>query len=342
MEFTTRHQLQTLVKKYQRSPDDSTEAKIDSVDSTFPVVLSEYLMQRLEVEFLPEIAKQFLPCCSELLDHNGAGAFFDDEIEISETVFQKYPNRCIIYTTSQCYANCRYCSRKERWSHRLSYSKYNFDNAIFRIRTLPEIEEVLLTGGDIFANSIEDLEYMLQSLSQIQHVKIIRLATRAFTTNPSILTDELCSLLSSYNNIIMCTQFNHSSEFSPQTIAALLKIQKLGIPILNQSVLLSGVNDSTPALRDLLTACAANRVIPYYLFHCFKVKGVQHFRTSPLLGERLIASLAGQVGGWWLPRYVLIPHTTGIKIPICLNGVIENSKSALLLRDFTGREIRYD
>ncbi|MCL2383685.1 MAG: radical SAM protein [Oscillospiraceae bacterium] len=334
--------LDVVLEKYY-GVGSIDESKVSDINEMYPIRLSDFLLNRLETEFLPELAMQFLPNILELSDAEGIGAFFDDEKEISTRVFQKYPNRCIIYTTSFCYANCRFCSRKERWrdANKFIYSKDDFDEALKSIRDLPEIEEVLLTGGDVLTIPVDQIEYMIKGLSDIPHVKMIRLGTRAFTTNPHIITPKFCEMLSKYNNIVVCTQFNHPTEFSEDTVTSLRNVQRTGTPILNQSVLLKGVNDSTSVLRELLSKCATNRVIPYYLFHCFKVKGVEHFRTEPLLGQELISSLIGKIGGWWIPRYILIPHSTGAKIPLCHNGVVRNDEDGLLLEDFKGRKVEY-
>lgn len=329
----------SISEKYSNS--GLTESVYESVDKLYPVKLSQHLINLLENADHPEIARQFLPSQKEIEDRNGVGAFFSDEKEVSKRTYQKYPNRCIIYTTSKCFAHCRFCSRKEKWHEEIVYSKTDFDYTINDLRKSSKIEEVILTGGDSLTLSDKDLDYMIEALSEIQHIKIIRLGTRAFTLNPKRINQNFCKLLEKHTNIVICTQFNHPDEFTVETIDALQKVQRTGTPILNQSVLLKGVNDNIQTMRRLLTACTTNRVIPYYLFHCFRVKGAQHFRTAPLLGKRILDGLIGEIGGWWIPRYILIPESTGVKVPLCHYGVINNSNETLLLKDFKGREIEY-
>lgn len=330
-----------LIEKYS-SIGIATIAQLDEINAQFPMKLSSYLAEIMVQENTPGIAKQFLPNPLELNDIDGAGAFFSDEIEISKNTYQKYPNRCIIYTSSFCFAHCRFCSRKENWKKEIPFSKTDFDFALKDIRRSPQIEEVLLTGGDALTMTDTNLEYMIKSLSIIDHVRIIRLGTRVFTMYPARVTDKLCAILERYPKIIVSTQFNHPDEFTEECTKSLRKVQKTGTPILNQSVLLKGINDNITTLRALLTCCASNRVIPYYLFHCFKVKGVQHFRTPPLLGKQLLDKLIGEIGGWWIPRYILIPESTGVKIPVCHYGVLTQEDDSLLLKDFKGRVMPYD
>ncbi|MCB5951128.1 KamA family radical SAM protein [Enterococcus sp. BWT-B8] len=332
-----------LIKKYSDNSNDTLE-KIEEINEIFPVKISSYLSKIIEQKSSSGIAKQFLPDSLELVDKDGVGAFFSDEIEVSKNTYQKYPNRCIIYTSSTCFAHCRFCSRKENWKKNIPFSKTDFDFTVKDIRRSPQIEEVLLTGGDALTITDTNLEYMINSLSEIDHIKIIRLGTRAFTMHPSRITDKLCITLEKYKKLVISTQFNHPEEFTNECISSIRKIQKTGIPILNQSVLLKGINDDITTLRSLLTCCASNRVIPYYLFHCFKVKGVQHFRTHPLLGKQLLDKLIGEIGGWWIPRYILIPESTGVKVPVCHYGVLPqpSNSDSLFLKDFKNRIIPYD
>jgi Lysine 2,3-aminomutase len=320
-------------------PEAISLENFNRIQKEYPVLISRHLEKKI-LEGKHGLIKQFIPTIHELDDEDGAGAFFVDEKHITETMVQKYPNRCIIYSTSSCFSNCRHCSRKEKWNDNESYSRFEFDKSYLSILEKSYIEEVIITGGDALAIPISELDYMLDKLSNIEHVRCIRIGTRAFTSNPDVVSSELCEVLQKYKSTIICTQFNHPDEFTPETIEALSRVQKTGIPILNQFVLLKGINDEYHTVRELLAKCAENRVVPYYMFHCFKVKGVQCFRTDVQKGIDITNQLVGNVGGWWIPRYILIPHTTGTKVPVCPNGIVE-WEDDLVLRDYKGREIKY-
>lgn len=326
--------------EFLENPEKTFE-DIARVQEVYPSRITHYLADRIISLQSKPLFGQFIPQIEELYDTDGIGAFFSDEKHLERTLVQKYPNRCIVYLTSECFANCRYCSRKELWKKRDCFSKRLFDEDL---RTLTRLgfEEVILTGGDAFAIGIDNLDYVLDSISQIDSVKVIRIATRAFTVNPEIVDMDICDVLSGYPSIIVMTQLNHSDEFSEKTREALKRIQKTGSPILNQSVLLKGINDSTQAMRDLLTSCACNRVIPYYLFHAFKVKGAQCYRTDPKVGLQIIDDLIGNIGGWWIPKYTLIPSQTGVKIPLQPNGIVREERDNLVLKDFRNRELIYE
>lgn len=316
-----------------------TEDIYNQINELYPVKVSKHILNNIQQN---GIYKQFIPNPLEIEDNDGVGAFFEDEKHLSSMVVKKYPNRCIIYATGQCFAHCRHCSRKENWKENIYYSKLEFDKAIITIAKHTEIEEVIITGGDVFTITPSNLEYMLKSLKKLPNVRVIRLGTRAFTSCPEAITDKLCSVLKQYAPLIISTQFNHPDEFTSETIAALRKIQISGCTILNQSTLLQGINDTYDVMKELLTKCAENAVIPYYLFHCFKVKGAQCFRTSVENGIDIVNQLIGKVGGWWIPRYTLIPHTTGVKVPVRPNGIISSAPNELILKDFLGRNIKYE
>jgi len=323
-------------------PSDLSKQDFQKLDSTFPVVISKYILDLIIRTKDSALIKQFVPDISELDCGNGVGAFFNDDKSLDNYLIQKYPNRCIIYATSNCFANCRYCTRKEKWNDRKSFKKTEFDKSISTLRSSPHIEEVIITGGDPLTLSLSNLEYILSSLKKIKSIKVIRLATRAFTSNPSIINDALVDVLRKNTPTVICTQFNCESELSEECVVSLERVQLLGIPVLNQSVLLAGVNDTYEKMKALLTKLVENRVIPYHLFHAFKTRGTEHLRTSVETGEIIVNQLVGNVGGWWRPKYIIVPHETGVKIPLCPNGLVNRSENSITVKDFHGRQVKYE
>lgn len=338
----TQEELESFLLKLSFVQDQKAEAeRIVKVQETYPMQLTTFIKDRIIETQSYGLYKQFIPCYEELYDDDGVGAFFADEKHLTDSIVQKYPNRCIIYLTNQCFSNCRHCSRKSLWVKRSGFSRIGFDED-YRYLLSTNMEEIILTGGDPLTIGYDNLAYVLDRITSLEGIRVVRLATRAFTVAPSTITSQLCDLLSIYPNLVIMTQFNHPDEFSPETIAALFMVQKTGCPIFNQSVLLKGINDSLHVMRELLTKCVENRVIPYYLFHAFKVKGAQCFRTNLNVGTELIDQLIGEIGGWWIPRYTIIPEQTGVKIPIRPNGIIKNDSEGAVVKDFQGRVIKYE
>jgi len=173
------------------------------------------------------------------------------------------------------------------------------------------VQIVLLTGGDAFTLSDGRLEKVLQALRAIPHVETIRLSTRLPVTLPQRVTPELCEMLSRYGlmggqgALWVVTHFNHPIEVTPEAAKACLMLISHGMPILNQSVLLAGVNDDRHIIMRLNQELVRIGVKPYYLFHCKSVDGAIHFRTPLKTGLDIIEYLNGRTSGMALPYYVI-------------------------------------
>jgi lysine 2,3-aminomutase len=320
-------------------PDQDLERAVEA----FPVRVPPHIVRRIEETDSNALRAQFLPDSREVLQQGGwPGAFFSDEIHPVPAIAQKYPNRLIIYLTHSCAAFCRHCNRKSYWRAAPGYSRALFDQAAGYIREHSSIEEVIVTGGDPLTLDDRIIAYVLSTLRDIQHIKVIRLGTRVISCLPNRITPELCKIIAAAHPIVVSTQINHPDEFCSESTEALSRLAFHGIRVLNQITLLKGVNDSFRVMRHLLTLCSENGIQPYYLFHCFNVEGVQHFRTPVDTGLNLIRQLTGRIGGCWIPKYCLIPHTTGVKVPFPPDPVVRRDGDTLVVRDFTGREIVYE
>lgn len=308
------------------------------IHEKYPVLVSKHIKKYKNRQ---AIKCQFYPNEKELSYNDGVGAYFPEEKRITNVLTQKYPNRCIIYTTSICFANCRHCSRKEKWKENYTFVKRDFKNAVSKIRQNPAIEEVILTGGDVLTNSNDDIKFMLNELSKVSHIRSIRIGTRVFSVNPLRVDQELVDILLQHNNVIILTQINHADEFTDETRKSLKMIQKCGIPILNQFVFLNNINNNYAIIRNLLLTCGENRIIPYYMYHCFNVKSTQFFRTDLNDAINIINSLVGNIGGWLIPKLIIIPEETGIKIPLAPCGLEEMNYDHIKARDFKNRTIFY-
>jgi len=323
--------------------DRKEAAALERVEEEYPLRLTPHLASQLKSADSQGLRAQFVPDPQELdQDEGWPDAFFRDEVHPTPMIAQKYPNRVILYLTHLCAAYCRHCNRKSLWKSKPGFSRSLFDQAVAWLRNNTGIEEVILTGGDPLTLVDATIEEILHEIRSIPHIGMIRVATRMFTSAPTRLTDSLCDLLRGARPLVITTQFNHPDEFTQETMTALGRVKDRGITILNQITLLRGVNDNYSVMRELLKCCVESGVQPYYLFHCFRVRGALHFRTPVETGTELIQGLTGRVGGWWIPRYCLIPSQTGVKIPLSPNPVIENQSGRLILRDFLGREVPYD
>ena len=173
---------------------------------------------------------------------------------------------------------------------------------------------MILTGGDPLLLSPRRLGGIVRTLSAMPHVQTIRIHSRVPVADPGRLTDELAAALETDRSIWLAIHANHAREFTPEAAAALRRMR--GIPLLGQSVLLRGVNDSAEALEALFRAMIANRIKPYYLHQLDPAPGTARFAVPIEEGRRLLESLRGRVTGLAWPTYVLdIPGGFG-KVPV--------------------------
>ncbi len=283
----------------------------DSLVSVSPYFLS---LVDLENPQCP-VRLQIMPSADE---YNDTGEI-DPSGEINSSPapgwVQRYPDRGILLVNDigVCPVACRFCQRRHVLSPKEPehHNSINVKSAIEYIRATPSIRDILLTGGDALALADHVLESILRELRTIPHVEIIRLATRLPVTLPQRITPELCQKIGQYGMagghgaIWVVTHFNHPIEVTPETAQACLTLMSHGMPVLNQSVLLAGVNDHPHIIMRLNQELIRIGVKPYYLFHCKSVDGAMHFRTPLKTGLDIIQYLTGRTSGIALPYYVI-------------------------------------
>jgi lysine 2,3-aminomutase len=232
-------------------------------------------------------------------------------------LIQRFRDRCLVIVTNRCAVYCRHCNRKRLWHEREKLLTAKELTAVARcIERRPALREVILSGGDPLTLSDGRLESILSRLRAIEHVEILRIGSRMPVVLPMRITERLCGMLRTFRPLWFLTQFNHPREITAEAAAACQMLLEAGIPVLNQSVLLRGVNDDYRTMRELLYGLQRIGVKPYYLFHCEDVKGTGHFRVDIRDGMKLMEKLWTTTSGLCLPRYVAdMPGTRG-KVPL--------------------------
>lgn len=316
--------------------------KMKSVDKIYPVKTSEYYA-RLAFEN-PAAFKQAFPLPAELEcdKFTKADPLLEENYEVVHGLIHKYKNKAIILTTNNCFMNCRHCTRK-RLMHSTEDFKHPNYKAIFAyLEAHTEINDILLTGGDVLSLNDDFLLNLLCKLNRMPHMNTIRLGTRAPVTCPERINAELFGEIGKMKNIWVNTQFNHPCELTPQSIAACKIIQNNGIPICNQTVILKGVNDNYNTLRELFSKLVSHRIIPYYLYQCDSVEGVSHFIANPKIGAETVKKLRLELPGMAIPRFIVDTGYGKIVSEYC--NLIEVSDSYIILTVPNGTEItiRYD
>ena len=280
------------------------------------------------------IARQFVPDAGELKiapDERG-DPLGEAERSPVPGVVHRYPDRVLLKLTHVCPVYCRFCFRREVVGPGgpQALSDDAISTAVAYIAKRPQIWEVILTGGDPFMLSPRRIADVTARLSAISHVKVLRWHTRVPVAEPGRVTPELVSALTtSKATVYVAVHVNHARELTDQARAACARIVDAGIPLLSQTVLLRGVNDSAEVLRDLMRACVEARIRPYYLHHPDPAPGTSRFRLSIAEGQAIMRQLRGNISGLAQPTYVLdIPGGHG-KVPVGPRYVEEGQGSVI-------------
>ena len=293
------------------------------------------------------IARQFVPDVAELAhrpeDLNDP--IGDDAHSPVEGIVHRYPDRVLLKLTHVCAVYCRFCFRREMVGPEKpnGLPRAALAAALDYIRSHSEIWEVILTGGDPLVLSARRLREVMSALGTIDHVKIVRIHTRVPIADPARITPEMVRTMKVKGKATyVALHVNHARELTTGAREACSRMADAGIPLLAQSVLLAGVNDTLDALGDLLRALVECRIKPYYLHHGDLAPGTGHMRTDIAAGQNLMRELRGRLSGLCQPTYVLdIPGGYG-KSPIGPN-YLERAvdEGHFQVEDFNGRRHGY-
>lgn len=230
----------------------------------------------------------------------------DDAAKLRPGLLQKYQGRTLLVTTGACAIHCRYCFRRHYPYSESPRSPEAWQPALEQIAADPTIDEVILSGGDPLTLVDSHLAELAHRIAEIDHVKRLRVHTRLPIVIPERVTDELLGWLRGTRlSPIMVVHANHPQELDEHVLHALARLVDSGIPVLNQAVLLKGVNDQIEALARLCTTLVNARVMPYYLHQLDRVAGAAHFEVPVARGRELIAELRARLPGYAVPRYVI-------------------------------------
>ena len=253
------------------------------------------------------LLRQVLPLADEVAELPGftPNPVGDREAEVTPGLLHKYPGRALIVATGACAVHCRYCFRRHYPYQSGSASPRQWDGIMAYLQGRPEIEEIILSGGDPLMVSDERLAGWLERLASLPQVKRLRLHTRLPVVLPQRITPELTSLLTQNRfQTLIVIHANHPNELSGRVQDALSPLHVAGITLLNQSVLLKGVNDSPDALQRLSERLFELHVMPYYLHLLDRVAGAAHFEVDEREAIGLIEQLQQKLPGYLVPKLV--------------------------------------
>lgn len=222
----------------------------------------------------------------------------------SPALLQKYHGRALLIATGGCAINCRYCFRRH-FPYSQSVGSTNIDRAIDDLRADLSINEIILSGGDPLLLGDDKIAALVEQLNTIPHLRRLRIHTRLPVTIPTRFTDQLIeSLVTSPLTPVMVLHINHANEIDDAVAAGLRRFAMAGIRLLNQSVLLRGVNDNELVLADLSEALFDASVLPYYVHMLDPVAGAAHFDVNDVEAKILEAKLRAKLPGYLVPKFV--------------------------------------
>jgi lysine 2,3-aminomutase len=266
------------------------------------------------------IARQYLPDAAELRTAPGevADPTADAPFSPVKGVVHRYPDRALLKPLLACPVYCRFCFRREAVGPGGgTLGEAELEAALDWFARTPAVREAILTGGDPLMLSPRRLSRIVERLSAMPHIEIIRLHSRVPVADPERVTPALLRALDTDRALFLCVHANHAREFSTEARAALAHLHReAGAVLLGQSVLLRGVNNSAEALEALFRAMLAARVKPYYLHQLDPAPGTARFAVPIAEGRALLRGLRGRVTGLAWPTYVLDVPGGGGKAPI--------------------------
>lgn len=250
------------------------------------------------------LLRQVLPLSEEFEVHSGYSTDpLDEQDNQVPGLLHKYRNRALMIVKGGCAINCRYCFRRHFPYNENKGSKSVWSQSLDYVRQHPELNEIILSGGDPLMAKDEELHWLINQIADIQHIKRLRIHSRLPVVIPDRITPSLAELLATTRlQVIMVTHINHANEINQELRDALSTLRRSGVTLLNQGVMLKGINDSVDAQVALSEALFDAGVLPYYIHVLDKVQGAAHFFISDQQAKQIMAGVIERVSGYLVPK----------------------------------------
>jgi lysine 2,3-aminomutase len=309
------------METWQTQVRAATKAYNSLVEERYRTLVPKYYLDLINpMDPNDPIARMALPSTEELIQRHGLRDPIGDLTrQAAPRLTHRYGDRALLHVTNLCPMYCRFCFRKNLMNEK-DEDLYggDFTAAFSYLGNHPEISELIFTGGDPWMLTDEKISALVDMAAEIPSIKTIRFHTRMPVTMPSRVTDDLLKAILRPNRLktVVVTHFNHANEVTEAAEKAVDALRTEKIWVLNQTVLLRGVNDSLPALLSLFQALGDAGVMPYYLHHCDLVAGAEHFRVPREEGLALWQSLRGKISGYLIPEFVEEKPEGEGKVPV--------------------------
>lgn len=274
-----------------------------AIKNSFPVLCTRHYASKMRPSLHDPLLRQVLPTIAEnvVVEGFGTDPVGDSDALVEPGMLHKYQGRLLLVSTGACAVHCRFCFRRnypygQNSPHNLA------DRLAARLAQDPSITEIILSGGDPLL--LEDSA--LQALfAAAPHVARIRIHTRIPLMLPARFTPELYQILARLGTrLVFVIHTNHPRELDAASAAICARLRSAGTTLLNQSVLLAGINDSADVLTELSEALFAQGILPYYLHQLDRVQGAAHFEVPELRARALLQELRIRLPGYLVPRWV--------------------------------------
>lgn len=314
----------------------------DKVDKGLSLLVNPYYLELAKRS--EAVRKQCIPTSAELrltaLESDDPLA--EDANSPFPRMVHRYKNRVAVLVTDQCAMHCRHCFRRSFTGQgRKPLTRAEISEICFYLREHREVKEVLLTGGDLMTMNDGPLLEMLKAFREVREDLLLRLATRIPSSLPQRITPHLVNELAGLGPVWVITQFNHPDELTEESRGALEMLRRGGLPVMNQTVLLKGINDREEILAELFQSLLVQGVKPYYLFQGDLAAGTSHFRTNLERGWEIMRTLRREISGLAMPVYAVDLPGGGGKIPLNESYLVERTESGFCFQNPEGHTFIY-
>lgn len=279
-----------------------------SLPAEFPLRVTHSFLQRMEPGNPNDpLLRQVLPLetGAESEKWGSDDPVGDHEAMAGPGLLQKYHGRVLLVSTAACAVHCRYCFRQHFPYQQANPLGTQWPATLNWLKSNPDIREIILSGGDPLSMSDERLGRIIDQLNRLGHLRTLRIHTRLPVVLPQRIDESMLGWLrASRLNVVIVLHINHPNEINHELVEALARIRSSGVTLLNQAVLLRGINDHGEILIELSEKLFEAGVLPYYLHQLDRVRGAACYEVPIETGRRLVASLRERLPGYLVPRYV--------------------------------------
>jgi lysine 2,3-aminomutase len=316
-----------------------------ALEGGFPISVTPYYLSLCDPEDAAcPIRRQCVPRVEESVEVPGdlRDPLGEEDHEVAPDLVQRYPDRALLLATDRCSVYCRFCTRSRMVGQAGgARSLERLEPAFAHLEAHPEVRDVIVSGGDPLVTTTARVAAILERLARIPSIDTVRVATRAPVTLPMRVDEELCRALRAHPATWVMTHFNHPKELTEESRAALARLVDHGLPVMNQTVLLRGINDDAATLEGLFRGLVRARVRPYYLLQADPVRGTGHLRTPIAVGEQIMERLQGRLSGIALPKLIVDTPGGRGKVPHGPSYVVERRPGVTTFRTFRGERVDY-